>query len=211
MNDLYKHIVIEGNIGSGKTTLSKLLADQLNAKLILEEFDNNPFLPMFYSNRSRYAFQVELFFLAERYHQLSKNLLGNIFQEHRVYDYHFSKSAIFSKINLEGDEQSLFGSLFQIMERFMLKPDIIIYLLHSIEKLRSQINQRGRGFEKQIPDSYLQSIHKQYLVAFREVSQFPVVILDMSTIEKPSPANVLETINQILSKDWKHGLSYFPS
>ena len=116
----YKNIVIEGNIGAGKTTAASMLSEKLNGRLILESFENNPFLEFFYKDQERYAFQVELFFLAERYHQLSKNLLGDIFNEYTVFDYIFTKSAIFSGITLNGNEKDLFNNLYHIMNRFMI-------------------------------------------------------------------------------------------
>ena len=191
-----------------KTTCAKSLASQLSARLILEEFENNPFLPQFYSNKDRYAFQVELFFLAERYHQLSKNLLGDIFNEYTVYDYHFSKSAIFSKINLREDEHLLFQNLFRIMDRFMPKPDILIYIHMSVNQILSQIKKRGRTFEELISSDYLQAVQTSYFSFFREETSFPIVVLELNQTETNTPEKVLSYVNDVLSKKWPHGLSF---
>lgn len=210
MIEQYKHIAIEGNIGAGKTTASKLLAEKLDARLILEQFENNPFLDLFYSDRARYAFQVELFFLADRYHQLSKNLLGDIFQEFTVYDYHFAKSAIFGQINLQKAEHELFLNLYRIMERFMPRPDIVIYLYQSIDRLVEQIGNRGRDYESGIPRDYLQLVDQGYISTFKEETHHPVVILHMDELESTTPEHVLAGILEVLSGDWPNGLSRYP-
>lgn len=207
----YKNIVIEGNIGAGKTTAATLLSEKLGARLILESFENNPFLELFYQNQARYAFQVELFFLAERYHQLSKNLLGDIFNEYTVFDYIFNKSAIFSNITLQSDEKNLFNNLYHIMNRFMPKPDILIYLHHPINRLIAQINERGRIYEQQIPQDYLMEVERSYFNFFKEESRFPIVVIDTSQIRDYNLEKIQSCILDILSKEWRNGLSYFPS
>lgn len=207
----YKNIIIEGNIGAGKTTAATLLSDRLGARLILESFENNPFLELFYQNQERYAFQVELFFLAERYHQLSKNLLGDIFNEYTVFDYIFNKSAIFSNITLNGDEKNLFNNLYHIMDRFMPKPDILIFIHQPIERILNQINERGRAYEQSIPTDYLLEVERSYFNFFREESRFPIVVLNTADIEEYNPETIQSYISDILSKDWRNGLSYYPN
>ncbi|GAB5538252.1 MAG: hypothetical protein Salg2KO_03550 [Salibacteraceae bacterium] len=207
MQSEYRHIVIEGNIGAGKTTLAKELSAELDAKLILERFENNPFLASFYADRERYALQVELFFLADRYHQLSKNVLGDIFQDYTVYDYHFAKSAIFSTINLTKDEHSLFQSLYGIMERFTPQPDIVVYVHHGIDKLQQQIQARNRSYEEQIPSDYLEKVHHHYLQYFKEVKGFPIVVLDFEQVKNANEKYVLKAIKDVLSTKWVNGLS----
>jgi deoxyguanosine kinase len=205
----YKNIVIEGNIGAGKTTLTKALSARLEARLILETFKNNPFLAQFYSDRDRYGFQVELFFLAERYHQLSKNLLGDIFQEYTVYDYHFSKCAIFSSINLlHEDERALYNNLFSIMDRFMPQPDILIYLHQSIETLQAQILNRGRNFEQEIPNEYLEAVSAGYFASFKEVTSFPIVVINLSEGESVSANDLLDKASWIVNQEWKPGINH---
>ena len=206
----YKNIVLEGNIGAGKTTAASMLSEKLNGRLILESFENNPFLEFFYKDQERYAFQVELFFLAERYHQLSKNLLGDIFNEYTVFDYIFTKSAIFSGITLNGNEKDLFNNLYHIMNRFMPKPDILIYLHQPIERVLEQINKRGRAYEQDIPEEYLKEVERSYFGYFKEEIRFPIVILKTEEINNYNVETIQSYIFDILSKDWRNGLSYYP-
>lgn len=159
----HRFITIEGNIGAGKTTLAHLLAKQLNARLILEEFADNPFLPKFYENPKQYAFPLELFFMAERYKQLKDTLFKtDLFQSITVSDYVFTKCLLFARINLPEEEFKLFQKLFDVMQQQLVFPDVIIYLHSSIAKLQRNIKKRNRSYEQKIPDSYLQSIQDTY-------------------------------------------------
>lgn len=159
----YRFITIEGNIGAGKTTLAHLLAKRLNARLILEEFADNPFLPKFYENPKQYAFPLELFFMAERFKQLKDTLYKtDLFQSITVSDYLFTKCLLFARINLPEEEFKLFQKLFDIMQQQLVFPDVIIYLHSSIGKLQRNIKKRNRSYEQKIPDSYLQSIQDTY-------------------------------------------------
>jgi deoxyadenosine/deoxycytidine kinase len=205
----YQHITIEGNIGAGKTSLAKALTEELDARLILESFENNPFLELFYKDRKRYAFQVEMFFLAERYHQLSKNLLGDIFQRYTLSDYLFAKSAIFSGINLDGAEHELFLNLYRIMERFMPRPDILIYLHLPIDIVASQIQKRGRQYEQDIPVSYLHEVEGAYMRYLKEEKRFPVVIVEEQHFVDRQLSTTLKTVHTILEREWPNGVSYF--
>jgi deoxyguanosine kinase len=206
---LYNNISIEGNIGAGKTTLAKALAEKLNGRLILESFENNPFLELFYKDKKRHAFQVEMFFLAERYHQLSKNLLGDIFHAHTISDYVFAKSAIFSGINLSHSEHELFLNLYRIMERFMPKPDILIYLHIPLERVVEQIAQRGRHYEQNIPLEYLEKIEKAYINYLKEESRFPIVLVEEDHETPRTIDQSLATVESIVKIDWPNGLSRF--
>ena len=159
----HRFITIEGNIGAGKTTLAHLLAKKLNARLILEEFADNPFLPKFYENPKQYAFPLELFFMAERFKQLKDNLFKtDLFQSVTVSDYVFTKCLLFARINLPEEEFKLFQKLFDIMQQQLVFPDVIIYLHSSVGKLQRNIKKRNRSYEQKIPDSYLQSIQDTY-------------------------------------------------
>lgn len=205
----YNNITIEGNIGAGKTTLSKRLAEVLDARLILESFENNPFLELFYSDRERYSFQVEMFFLAERYHQLSKNLLGDIFHAHTVSDYLFAKSAIFSGVNLTGSEHELFLNLFRIMDRFMPRPDILIYLHIPLDKVVEQIQQRGREYELSISVDYLAQIEAAYLAYLKEERRFPVVILEEKAGGERNLEDSCSVVMKVLEQEWPNGITQY--
>lgn len=174
----FRYIAIEGNIGSGKSTLANLLANHFNARIILEEFEDNTFLPKFYEEPARYAFPLELSFLADRYNQLKKTLLvPELFSENIVSDYVFTKSKLFARINLQGNEYELFQKLFDIIDLQLPAPDLLIFLHAPVAKLQDNIRKRGRAYEKRIPDAYLgqvADIYQQYL----RVYQFPVLTID---------------------------------
>ena len=155
----YKHIVIEGNIGSGKTTLATMLADDFKTRLVLEKFAENPFLPKFYESPEKHAFPLELFFLAERYHQLKKLQEQDLFQPQMISDYFFIKSKLFAQNNLQNDEMQLFNRLFDIMCSHLSKPDLLVYLYADIIRLQKNIKKRGRDFEQNISDDYLQNTY----------------------------------------------------
>src|SRR5690349_11531518 len=159
----YHFITIEGNIGAGKTTLAHLLSKHYNARLILEEFADNPFLPKFYENPASYAFPLELFFMAERYKQL-KDLIQqkDMFQQLTVSDYLFTKCLLFAKVNLPEDEFRLYQRLFDIIHQQLIKPDLLIYLHSPVSKLQQNIKKRARSYEQNIPDAYLQSLQETY-------------------------------------------------
>src|ERR1700759_4458412 len=155
----YHYIAIEGNIGAGKTTLAHLLAKQLNARLILEEFADNPFLPKFYENPGQYAFPLELFFMAERYKQLKELLqTKDMFQNITISDYLFTKCLLFAKVNLPEEEFRLYQKLFEIIHQQLLFPDILIYLHAPVSRLQLNIRKRKREYEQNIADEYLFSI-----------------------------------------------------
>jgi deoxyadenosine/deoxycytidine kinase len=159
-----KYICIEGNIGAGKTTLAKILSERLNARLILEEFEENAFLPKFYEQPERYAFPLEMSFLADRYHQLSKTLNSSkdLFREHFVSDYTLVKSKLFAGNNLKGHELKLYNDFFHVVSEKLRKPDLVVFLQRPLNSIVKQINQRGRDFEKNMDTIYLQEIGERY-------------------------------------------------
>ena len=159
----YHFIAIEGNIGAGKTTLAHLLAKKLNARLILEQFADNPFLPKFYENPKQNAFPLELFFMAERYKQLKDMVhTSDLFQSITVSDYIFTKCLLFAKVNLPDEEFRLYQRLFDIMQAQLIFPDIVVYLHSPIQKLQKNIKKRNRLYEQNIADDYLFSIQQTY-------------------------------------------------
>src|ERR671920_444605 len=159
----YNFITIEGNIGAGKTTLAHLLSRHFNARLILEEFADNPFLASFYQNPKQYAFPLELFFMAERYKQLKELIhTTDLFQNITVSDYLFTKCLLFAKVNLPEEEFRLYQKLFDIIHQQLLHPDILIYLHAPVHKLQANIKRRQREYEQEIPDDYLFNIQETY-------------------------------------------------
>ena len=179
-----KFIVIEGNIGSGKTSLAKKISSQFGGKLILEKFSTNPFLPEFYKDPESNALPLELFFLAERFRQLNdKQNLNDLFNKFTISDYAFFKSKLFAQNNLRDNELNLFNKLFNSMYSSMKKPDMIIYLHSNIERLQINISKRGREYEKKIEDSYLLNLEKKYLDYLKKQNEFPILILDISEVD----------------------------
>jgi len=159
----FNFITIEGNIGAGKTTLSQLLAKHYNAQLVLESFEENPFLPKFYENPKQYAFPLELFFMAERFKQLKELIKQQeLFKEITISDYLFTKCLLFAKVNLPPDEFRLYQQLFEIIHQQILQPDLLIYLHSPVKRLQENIRKRNRPFEQSIPNDYLFSIQETY-------------------------------------------------
>ncbi len=177
----YNYIAIEGNIGAGKSTLAKKMAQDFNAKTVLERFADNPFLPKFYQDQSRYAFQLEMSFLADRYQQLSDDLSQfDLFKDFIIADYHIFKSLLFSKITLEVDEFRLYRSLFDIIYKEMPKPDLYIYLYQNTDRLLQNIKNRGRSYEQYITADYLEKINKGYLEYIKTQTDLNVLVVDIS-------------------------------
>ncbi|PKB16116.1 2-amino-4-hydroxy-6-hydroxymethyldihydropteridine diphosphokinase [Flavobacterium sp. 5] len=177
----YNYIAIEGNIGAGKSTLALKLAQDFNAKTVLERFADNPFLPKFYEDQSRYAFSLEMSFLADRYQQLSDDLSQfDLFKDFIIADYHIFKSLLFSKITLEVDEFRLYRTLFDIIYKEMPKPDLYIYLYQNTDRLLQNIKNRGRSYEQDITAEYLEKINKGYLEYIKNQTDLNVLVIDVS-------------------------------
>ena len=205
----YKHLAIEGNIGSGKTTLASMLSMDYNTRLILEEFSDNPFLPKFYQEPEKNAFPLELFFMAERYHQLKELKLQDLFQPNIVSDYFFVKSKLFAQNNLKQDELQLFNRLFDIMLSSLSKPDILLYLYADVDRLQINIKKRGREFEQNISDEYLQNIQEKYLDFLKKQNDFPVLMLDVTDVDFVSDVSIYKKINELLKKEYELGVHNF--
>lgn len=180
----YKYVVIEGNIGVGKTTLATRIASEHNTRLILERFADNPFLPKFYDEPEKYSFQVELSFLADRYRQLKEETVTpDLFGSFTIADYYFTKSLVFASSNLEGDEYNLYRQIFYIIYGSLPKPDILVYLHMNVERLIQNIQKRGREYEKNITREYLQNIQDSYFSYFRQNHDNKVLIIDVNNID----------------------------
>lgn len=177
----YNYIAFEGNIGAGKTTLTNKIAEDFNAKTVLERFADNPFLPKFYQDQNRYAFPLEMSFLADRYQQLSDDLAQfDLFKDFLVADYHIFKSLIFAKITLADDEYRLYRNLFDIIYKEMPKPDLYVYLYQNSERLLQNIKKRGRDYEQNIAAAYLDKINSGYLDYIKSQKDLNVLIVDVS-------------------------------
>jgi deoxyguanosine kinase len=175
------YIAIEGNIGAGKTTLSTKISEDFNAKLVLERFADNPFLPKFYEDQNRYAFPLEMSFLADRYQQLTDDLAQfDLFKDFIVADYHIFKSLIFAKVTLHEDEYRLYKTMFDIIYKEMPKPDLYVYLYQNTTQLLENIKNRGRAYEQQIPAEYLEKINQGYLDYIKTQTHLNVLIIDVS-------------------------------
>jgi deoxyadenosine/deoxycytidine kinase len=207
--DELRFLVIEGNIGAGKTTLASRLSEELNARLVLEQFADNPFLPKFYADKEKYSFPLELSFLADRYNQIKKEVLQpELFRSMMISDYYFTKSAIFAANTLQEDEYRLFRRLFNIVFESLPKPDLYVYLHLSVENLLKNIRKRGREYEQQMDPGYLESIQQGYFDYFRQVTQFPVLIIDtnkLNYVDRPEDYQLLK--QAILSRENRTGVS----
>ncbi len=197
----YSYIAIEGNIGAGKTTLAQLIAAKLHAQLLLEQFADNPFLTDFYKDPQRFAFTVEMAFMAERYHQLDENLVqADLFNTPYIADYHPLKSKIFASINLPEKEYRLYAKFFDLMFQSFRKPDVLVFLKSSIDLLQYNIKQRNRNFEQDIPDAYLQKLDSAYAQFLKQVN-VPVIVVDKEKfdfVENPNHvASLIEVIGGI--------------
>ncbi len=177
----FNYVAFEGNIGAGKTTLATKIAEDFNAKSVLERFADNPFLPKFYKDQNRYAFPLEMSFLADRYKQLSDDLSQfDLFKDFVVADYHIFKSLIFAKITLAEDEYRLYSNLFHIIYKEMPKPDLYVYLYQNSERLLQNIKKRGRSYEQEIEADYLDKINTGYLDYIKSQTDLNILIIDVS-------------------------------
>lgn len=191
----FNYIAIEGNIGAGKTSLATKIAKDFNGKLILERFADNPFLPKFYEDNSRYAFPLEMSFLADRYQQISDDLAQlDLFKDFIVSDYDVVKSLIFAKVTLQAEEYKLYRKLFDIMYKEIPKPDLYVYLYQNTERLLRNIKKRGRDYEQKIPSEYLDKINNGYLEFIRTHKDLNVKIIDVSDLDFVANSNDYQKI-----------------
>lgn len=180
----YRFIAIEGNIGAGKTTLATKIAEDFNGQLILERFADNPFLPKFYQDRNRYAFTLEMSFLADRYQQFTADTSKpNLFHNFMISDYDIFKSLIFANVTLQKEEFDLYRKLFNIMYKEVVKPDVYVYLFQSHERLLENIKKRGRHYEQQIDPGYLKSINSAYLQFIKSHPEINPIVIDVTELD----------------------------
>lgn len=203
------YIAIEGNIGAGKTTLAKMLAKEWNARLMLEEFAENPFLPGFYKDPEKHAFPLELSFLGERFEQLKRVFSKpDLFQPTVISDYYIIKSLLFAKINLGELEYELFQKLFHLIADNFPQPDLLVYLNTSISDLQANIRKRGRTYEQNIQNEYLQKVQDQYLDFFKTETNIPVLVLNTENLDFVKEKKVFKQIVQEISKPYQPGLQF---
>lgn len=203
----YNYVCIEGNIGSGKTTLCQLLAEEFNARMVLEQFAENPFLPYFYEDPERYAFPVELFFMTERHKQLQSRITErDLFQPMTVSDYFFSKTLLFARTNLAEEEYRLFQRLYYILDKNIPDPDLLVYLHRPINQLLLNIRERGRHFEQAIKSEYLQALQDAYFEYFRGHSAYPVLIIEVEDLDFAENRMHYEEIRQLIAKSYRPGV-----
>jgi len=204
----YHFITIEGNIGAGKTTLAHLLSKRLQARLILEEFADNPFLPKFYENKEQYAFPLELFFMAERYKQMKELLqTKDLFHQVTISDYLFTKCLLFARVNLSENEFALYQRLFNIINPQLIQPDLLIYLHAPVNRLKENIRKRNRSYEQSINPDYLFDIQETYIQYIKQ-HHFKTLFVDASKADFLGNESHLDTILDALQKDYKEGMNY---
>jgi deoxyadenosine/deoxycytidine kinase len=204
-----RFLVIEGNIGAGKTTLAKMFAEEMNAQLVLEQFADNPFLPKFYNDQERYSFPLELSFLADRYYQIKKKVFNpELFHSLIIADYFFAKSAIFAQNTLKDDEYRLFRQIFDIVFDTMPKPDLYVYLHSETNQLLKNIKLRGRDYEQNISAEYLEKIKTGYFTFFKQINTFPVLVIDISNFDFVSNTGNYRQLKQaVFGEEYKLGIN----
>jgi len=206
----YNFITVEGTIGAGKTSLATMISKEFNAKLILEGFADNPFLPKFYKEADKYAFPLELSFLAERYQQLTDQLSKqDLFKAFTISDYFINKSLIFAQKTLQDDVFGLYSKLFHIINSSLPKPDLLVYLYVTVDRLQRNIKKRGRDYEQNIEDEYLEKIQTGYFDFIRQHQDMRILILDVNDIDFLNDPDDYKKIIQMIDKDYEIGIHRF--
>lgn len=200
LTEKYNYIAIEGNIGAGKTSLAKMMSDEFNAKVVLERFADNPFLPKFYEDKERFAFPLEMSFLADRYQQLTDDLAQfDLFKNLIVSDYYIFKSLIFAQVTLQKEEYILYRRMFDLMYKEITKPDLYVYLFQNTDRLIKNIKKRGRSYEQNITPEYLEKIHNGYTTFIKTQQNLNTLIIDVSQLDFVNSSDdynfIINTIN----------------
>ncbi len=204
----YNYIAVEGNIGAGKTSLANRIAERFNGRLILEQFEENPFLAKFYKDQDKYAFPLELSFLADRYQQLKRELASQeLFSDFTISDYFLNKSLIFARKTLKDDEYQLFRTLFNIMNANLPRPDLLIHLYVGTGRLQQNIRHRGRDYEQQIADEYLEGIQESYFNYLKQQPNLRVLVLDVNAIDFVAYRKHFDMILDAINKDYPRGIT----
>lgn len=203
----YNYIAIEGNIGAGKTSLATMISEQFNARLILEQFEENSFLPKFYKEPEKYAFPLEMSFMASRYQQLKEQLgTMDLFKSFTISDYFIVKSLIFARKNLPPDEFKLYTSFFNIIYQQLPKPELLVYLYVDTERLQSNIKMRGRPYEQDIQDEYLNRIQEGYLEFIKQQKDLRILILDTNSLDFVNKKHDYQEILKVIDREYSIGV-----
>lgn len=205
MRPHHAYIAVEGLIGAGKTTLARRLSERWNGRLVLEEFEDNPFLPRFYEDPQRFGFAVELSFLAQRYHQLKRVTEQDLFSTCTVADYSIGKSVVFANVTLQADEYALFRDLYQIMYADLPRPELIVYLHLDMLRVKDRIRARGRSYEQSIPIDYLAKLQERYLDHLQKLPDERVLVVDLQEHDLLNDALVYERLVDLLSAEVPKG------
>lgn len=205
----YNYICIEGNIGAGKTTLATEFARLTGGRLILEEFEENPYLPLFYSNPEKYALHTEMTFLIDRYKQLSSKLIGlSLFEPFTISDYFIIKSKLFSRNNLSDDDFKVYSLIYRLLEANLPKPDLLLFLHQETKTLLLNIKKRGRPYEQNISAAYLEQLQEAYFRYLKNEKRFPVIIIEAKRFDFLQNNVDLKALTSLLSRDFKPGINF---
>ncbi len=208
-NSELRYIAVEGVIGAGKTALAKKLKARLDARIVLEQFDTNPFLEKFYNDRRRYAFQTQMFFLINRYKQQEELIQEDLFSSYIVSDYIFEKDRIFAYLNLTGDELKLYESLYPLLARTLRKPDLVVFLQSGIDRLMFNIKKRGRAIEKNLTRSYIEELSEAYNHFFFRYNSTPLLIVNSTEIDFVNNENDFEELFRQIFREDRGLIEYF--
>lgn len=204
-----RYIAIEGVIGAGKTSLARKLAERLDAKLILESFEENPFLEKFYKNRARYAFHTQIHFLLNRYKQLQELRQQDLFHNYVIADYIFEKDKIFAYLNLQDDELELYEKIVSFMEKNIIIPDLVIYLQSSVERLMFNIRHRNRQIEEEIDEDYIKDLNEGYNYFFFRYKATKILIVNSTEIDFVNNENDFDALVTEILKPVHTATEYF--
>jgi len=206
----YNYIAIEGTIGAGKTSLATRISTQYNAKLILEQFEENSFLPKFYKEPEKYAFPLEMSFLASRFQQLKDQLTTqDLFKSFTISDYFINKSLIFAGKTLQADELALYARFFNIIQSSLPRPDLLVYLYLNVDNLKKNIVKRGRSYEQDIEIAYLQKIQSGYFDYIKQQQDMRVLVIDTNNIDFVEKDADYEKLLEIINQDYEKGIHRF--